>query len=187
MKKFRISLSMLLCFFLLLGYTPVNAESNTGYEETVFNFVDTPSEDLEYRIENNMARTWPGYSLRNFRVVKHTTLTSIIRSASLVAAGSHTLKVSKTHTTTGKVGAAFGIADVNIALDVSKTSSVTVEDTFSYTCPTTHNGRKVTRCQVNYKPQTTTYNYDEYFLEMKNSTWSADVLTGIVQQVTFYY
>ena len=200
MKRFKNISILLFCFLLLTGFVSpkkLNSEQGAALENLLTDGYSIIEENTEfvvigknvkgtsapvskdYLIEPN---SWLGYSLRNLRL-SHTTpyLNILIRSASINRGTTYEFKLSHTRATTVSGSLAIGASDVNVNLGYERKDSVTLTDTFTYTCPGSYS-----RCEVNYYPNVAVYYFDEYFLDFYQSTHEARVLSGFYQTIKFY-
>ena len=121
-----------------------------------------------------------GISFKNQKPIGTITDYSIVASSgTLEPGGSQVFKVSYSKTTSISTGtAAEKIQLFNVTFNISQQETVTVIQSYDYTCRKTNS-----KCMVKYYPQYTKYSYDEYLFGEYKTSGTAIVLTGFHQDV----
>ncbi|WP_278839137.1 hypothetical protein [Holdemania filiformis] len=197
MKTIKLAVSLLVlftCFVLPVSadeIIPGNYPDEWGIEGVDFD-VSVKNYDYNDEIKINESApslyAWPGYSLRNIKNSGTWTDYNIVAANDVINAGSKkSLTVSQSISTKVEGVSSFTAKDFNVKIGVSQSAEVSKSQTYDVSCPTSYGGKTVSQCNYIYYPRMTTYTFDEYLLEVKSGSGSAQVLTGFQELVSYIY
>lgn len=126
--------------------------------------------------------------LRNVKTTYKSINSNIIVSSDSVLP-STTIKLTLTNTYTTSISGTSSISakEFNMMLQLSQSSSISLEKEISYTCPYMNDGKYVNRCDVTYYPYYQNYSFDVYMSNINFGSGTAKALVGFYQDVDFEY
>ena len=183
--KIKTFILVMMLFLLIAPVSAKENETSTVIDETEnFVIIETVLEAVNVSDRNPFAQSkmWFGYSIKN--IIKTDQITDynlVIRSSTLAPGGGHTVDIIYAFNTTIYDVLSISSDAFNIKSSMSSFPSVTLANSYSYSCPHIYKEKEVTSCTVTYYPRFQNYSFDEYFLGIHSGSGTAKVLTGFTQ------
>lgn len=161
-------------------------ENNDEYAVVETDFIYNTNIKTE---ENSKFRNWYGYSIGNIKKTgsAYTDKNVLISSDDIVAGTSFTFKFTYSRKTVLSGAIEIDAGDFNSKKGYANEEKITMSKTYTYSAPTTYNGKAVKYVTVTFCPKLQKYTFSKYFLNAWAADGTAVALTGFTMETKIYY